>query len=238
MHTHGSDFRLFACFASFLSLIALPCEHALAQRVTTRPPQTPPVSSSGSEIDLQTSRVYIRVGKTGLGHEHGVEGRLLRGSIQLGATQDAGELVFDMPTFTADTPTARSRVGLTGETDAATQKKVNVNMRGPDVLAVTQSPQAVFRIRSAKLRNTPKPGEAPVYDLDGQFMLRGVTRPLRVAAVVTSAEGRTSLHGRFAILQTDYGITPYSAALGAVGVADKLDIWGDLWMVQAPAVQR
>jgi polyisoprenoid-binding protein YceI len=238
MHAHGLVARSFAFFTSFLLLLVLLCNTALAQRVANRPQPMRPIVPGGSEVDLQLSRVYIRVGKTGLGHEHGVEGRLASGNIQLEATQDAGELVFDMPTFTADTRTARTRVGLTGETDAATQNKVNSNMRGPDVLDVTKYPQAVFRIRSAKLRTAPTPGKAPTYDLDGQFTLHGVARPLRVAVAVTSAEGRTRLHGRFTILQSDYGITPYSAALGAVGVADKLDIWGDLWTASAPGVQR
>ena len=218
--------------------LALVCSGAIAQPVANRPQLAQVAATGGSQIDLQVSRVYIRVGKTGLGHEHGVEGRLASGSIHLGATRDAGELVFDMATFAADTPAARTRVGLSGETDPSTQKKVNANMRGPDVLAVAKFPTAVFRIHSAMLRDSSKPGAAPVYDLDGQFLLRGVTRPLRLTAVVTSAEGRTGLQGRFAISQTDYGITPYSTALGAIGVADKLDIWGDLWMAKAPGVQR
>ena len=234
MHTHG----LFKSSTSFLLLQAILCHTALAQGVANRPQPTRPILPVGSEVDLQISRVYIRVGKTGLGHEHGVEGRLASGNIQLGATQNAGELVFDMPTFTADTRNARTQVGLTGETDSATQKKVNSNMRGPDVLDVSKFPKAVFRIRSAKLRNASTPGDAPIYDLDGQFTLHNVTRPLRVAAAVVSAEGRTGLRGRFTILQSDYGITPYSTALGAVGVADQLEILGDLWMASTPGVPR
>ena len=144
-----------------------------------------------------------------------------------------------MPTFTADTPTARARVGLSGETDAATRKKVNANMRGPDVLDVTRFPQAVFRIRSAKLRSASKAGAAPVYDLDGDFTLHGVTQPLRVAATsVRTAEGQTGLQGRFTIVQSAFGITPYSTALGAVGVADKLEIMGDLWLTSTTGVKR
>jgi hypothetical protein len=38
------------------------------------------------------------------------------------------------------------------------------------------------------------------------------------------------LRGNFTILQSDFGITPYKAALGAVGVADELKIWGDIWI--------
>ena len=238
MHAQGLIAKSFVPFTSLFLLLALLGNTTLAQGVANRPQPTRSTVPVGSDVDLQLSRVYIRVGKTGLGHEHGVEGRLTSGSIQLGATQNAGELVFDMLTFTADTHTARTRVGLTGETDAGTQKKVNANMRGPDVLDVTKYPQAVFHIRSARLRNPSKPGEAANYDLDGQFTLHGVARPLRLTAVVVSDKGRTGLHGRFTIVQSEYGITPYSTALGAIGVADKLDIMGDLWMASAPEVQR
>jgi polyisoprenoid-binding protein YceI len=193
---------------------------------------------AGAEIDPQLSRVYIRVGKTGLGHPHGVEGRLASGHLFLGATQNAGDLVFDMRTFIADTPAARARVGLEGDTDAATQKKVNANMRGPDVLDVESFPQARFRITSATPRRATQPGEPPVYDLVGQFTLQGVTRPLRFEAVVTSEKGRSGVAGRFSIKQTDFGITPYTAALGAVGVADTLEIWGDLWFAPVRQVRR
>jgi polyisoprenoid-binding protein YceI len=238
MHASGLSSRPFFVLISCSLLLVLPNNATLAQRVANRTQPSPPVVPSGSDVDLQRSRVYILVGKTGFGHEHGVEGRLLSGGVQLGATQNAGELVFDMPTFTADTRTARARVGLTGETDAATQKKVNSNMRGPDVLDVAKHPRASFRILSAKSRSAVAPGETPIYDLDGQFTLHGVTRPLRMEATLSSSEGRTGLHGHFKILQSDYGITPYSAALGAVGVADKLEIWGDIWMAPVPGVQR
>ena len=36
--------------------------------------------------------------------------------------------------------------------------------------------------------------------------------------------------GNFSLLQTDYGIKPFTTALGAIGVADRLTIYGDLWV--------
>jgi len=32
------------------------------------------------------------------------------------------------------------------------------------------------------------------------------------------------------MLQSQFGITPFSKAFGAVGVTDQLTIWGDLWI--------
>ncbi len=49
------------------------------------------------------------------------------------------------------------------------------------------------------------------------------------------AKGWLHIRGSFNIKQTDYGIKPYSMALGAIGVADTLKIDGDLFV--APDAQ-
>jgi hypothetical protein len=42
--------------------------------------------------------------------------------------------------------------------------------------------------------------------------------------------GYTRIFGNFSILQSDFGIMPFRKALGAVGVADRLTIYGELWV--------
>jgi hypothetical protein len=180
-----------------------------------------------TQVDLRQSRVYILVGKTGLGHEHGVAGLLASGTLRLGAARDAGSLVFDMTSFKADSPRARDYVGLKGQIDDTTKKQVDDNLRGTGVLDVQRFPTATFNIRSAVAADPRKPG---LMKLDGEFTLHGVTRPLQVLAQSESIEGKTHLTGRFTILQSDYGIKPFSKLLGAVGVTDQLIIWGDIWL--------
>lgn len=179
-------------------------------------------------VRLEDSRVYVFVGKTGLGHDHGVEGRLRSGWLTPGASADAGELVFDMQSFDADTAAARRYVGLPGTTDASTRRQVNDNMRGPAILDVRRFPTATFRIRSARPVSSRGPGGRPLYQLDGSFTLHGITHPLQVMADVTEADGAWRVQGSFAIQQTAYGITPFRKALGAVGVTNQLKIHGDL----------
>ncbi len=185
------------------------------------------------QIDPRVSRVYIFVGKTGLGHEHGVEGKIQSGALALGATTNAGQIVFDTTTFQADTPAARQYVGLTGTTDADTERQVNANMLGPSVLDVKHYPTATFKVTSI----LPIPGAgtstSPHYQLDGEFTLHGTTRKIKTTAEATTASGYVRLRGKFAILQSHYGITPYSKAFGAIGVADELTIFGDLWIAAA-----
>jgi polyisoprenoid-binding protein YceI len=168
------------------------------------------------------------VDKTGLGHEHGVEGKIKSGAIQLGARSNAGSIEFDMTSFTADTDRARKYVGLEGSTSASTRQQVNKNMLGSDVLNVAKYPTALFAIESALHRKT-KQGK-PVVELKGEFTLHGTTRPLTLYAEPSQRDGQWNLRGDFAIRQTEFGITPYSAALGTVGVADQLKIFGDLWI--------
>ena len=51
------------------------------------------------DVFLSGSRVYVLVGKTGFGHEHGVIGQLKQGRINLDNPRDAGGLEFDMSSF-------------------------------------------------------------------------------------------------------------------------------------------
>jgi polyisoprenoid-binding protein YceI len=187
------------------------------------------------QISVQKSRVYILVDKTGLGHQHGVEGRLKSGSLILGAVEDAGVLVFDMNSFDADTDAARRYVGLSRSTDASTRRQVNDNMKNTSILNVSQFPTARFAIKSATLLEKKSRSGSPLYELTGEFTLRGKTRPIKIEAEAEQKDNMTHVCGRFAILQTQYGITPFRKALGAVGVADQLIIHGDLWIAAGDA---
>lgn len=182
------------------------------------------------DVLLEASRVYIFVDKTGFGHQHGIEGRLKASQLRLGATKEAGKLVFDMTSFDADTNSARKYVGLEGETDEDTRLAVNANMKGEDVLDVARYPEASFQIQSAKAVGKASSRGLPIYEMTGDFTLHGVKQPVRIFAEVEQFRGWLHLRGSFLVKQTDYGITPYKKAFGAVGVADQLKIFGDLYV--------
>ncbi len=194
---------------------------------------------SGAEtaraVNVQESRVYVFVGKTGFGHDHGVEGKLKSGSLVLEGEQAGGELLFDVTSFDADTDAARRYVGLSGSTDASTRQQVNANMKGAAVLDVRRYPTAKFVVSAVKKTGKQSREGHPLYELSGQFTLHGQTRPLKLeASAEETADGGVRLRGNFAIMQTQYGIRPYSKAFGAVGVADRLTIYGDIHL-DAPA---
>jgi len=206
--------------------------------VVAQPPQLSPaplaVPPAPGDVDLAKSRVYVFVGKTGLGHNHAVSGLLQAGRVVLGAADQAGTLVFDMRSFIADSVEARKALGLPGETDASTQKQVQANMTGPDVLDVARHPTATLQIRSAFSSKQQVSGRPPVYELIGAFTLHGVTRDVMIPVEVEQRGEWLRLRGMFVIKQTDFGMKPYKKLGGVVGVTDELRITGDILVRATP----
>lgn len=236
----GKRARWVWCFAGLFTLSLALAWHSETGKAA--PPRSAARSNSGAEspgsIDVERSRVYVFVRKSGLGHEHAVEGRVKSGTIHLGQAKKSGALEFDMTSFDADTEAARKYLSLKGTTSDSVRQKVNDNMLGGSVLDVERFPTATFAIESAQQVATK--GKTPRYQLKGKFTLHGQTREVTITADTTSQAGDKviRLQGQFDILQTEFGITPYKAALGAVGVADQLTIYGDLWIAAEPTAKR
>lgn len=238
MHSSYNEWRSRSrgIFAVFL-LIAIEASSAICLAQTSgNQPATAPASAAqivleAGDVYLRGSRVYVLVGKTGIGHEHGVEGQIKQGRINLNAAREAGLLLFDMASFSADTPEARKFVGLKKPEESSTQQQlVDSNMRGNGVLGVAKFPTASFAIKQITKLDKPSNRNLPQIQLDGDFSLHGVTRPMQVLAEVEEKNGWTHLIGRFTMLQSQFGITPFKKAFGAVGVTDQLSVWGDLWI--------
>jgi hypothetical protein len=194
-------------------------------------PAAKPILEIG-DVYLPSSRVYVFVGKTGLGHEHGVAGQLKRGRINLNDPRQPGMLEFDLASFTADAPDARKFVGLSEEKPSSAQQQVTTTMRGADVLDVAKFPTARFDIKQITKLNQPSKRNLPQYEISGDFNLHGVSRPIRVVTEVEDKINWTHLMGSFTMRQSDFGIKPFRKALGTVGVADQLNVWGDLWLAK------
>lgn len=238
----GGPLRSAATVLVFLTLLSIALPTALPLDAAAQvPPATPaaqaPLPTPG-EVDIDGSRIYVFVGKTGLGHDHGVVGRLVSGRVVLDAPQNAGQLVFDMQSFLADTPEARKALGLDGETDASTRKQTTENMLGPDVLDVAHHPTATLDIESALRPQRQVNGAKPTVDLVGTFTLHGVARKVVIPAEVGAAGRVLRLIGSFRIKQTDFGMKPYKKLGGVVGVADELVIHGDIRIAATPVAGR
>lgn len=184
------------------------------------------------DLELGSSQVFVFVGKTGFGHEHAVSGKLASGHLDLDPAKPVGELVFDLSSFDADSEGARRYLGLDGKSDDDTRRQVNENMRGSAVLDVEKHGSATFTLTSVTPLQELSARKLPQVELLGDLTLHGVKRQVRVVAEQEEKQGWIHVRGGFRLLQTDYGITPFSKAFGAVGVTDELRVWGDFWIAK------
>jgi polyisoprenoid-binding protein YceI len=141
-----------------------------------------------------------------------------------------------MASFEADTPEARKRVGQEGKKVSENEaRKVTATMRGAGVLHVARFPTATYTIRSLKPLDGQDPGRLGCYRLEGRFTLHGKEQPLQFQAAVERAgrKGVLTMTGSFTIRQTDYGMTPVSAAGGLARSSDELEVWGELVLTPA-----
>ncbi|MBS0210045.1 MAG: YceI family protein [Planctomycetes bacterium] len=181
-------------------------------------------------VDVERSRVFIKVPARKFGHEHGIEGRLQAGLISLGAPQQAGELVFDLTSFQADTNLARTYLAIPKDMPPDDQKKVTDTMHGDEVLDVAKYRVANFRLRSASESPNRRASDPPMYTLDGDLTLHGKTQRVTLTVIGEQVKDQMRLRGTFNLKQSDYGITPYTKLLGAIGVQDELKVHGEIWV--------
>ncbi len=224
-----------ACAAIAAGILVVGClavTNVFAQNPQSAEAQPHKVLLPG-EVHPGNTRIYVHVFKAGsLGHEHAVVGRVKEGVIHLGATHDAGHVDADLTSFVADVDYARKLLGLPGETDADTQKKVNANMLGEEVLNVLRFPTARGDITSARLLPQPSANGLPQYLLEGELTLHGVTKKMSVVAEAAEQNGWVRLRGHVSLKQSDFGMQPYTAMLGAIGVADQLELYGEAYIVK------
>lgn len=188
----------------------------------------PPVVPAGARaylIDGPKSVVTIRVHRAGplakLGHNHVVTTSQLTGWAWQGRDPAGSGFEIHVPvaSLVVDDPAARAAAGPGFEADVpdSARKGTYQNMLRPEVLDGAAFPEVV--VRAASLTGT---WDDTVANAD--LTIRGVTRRLEVPVSVRESEGTLAASGSLRILQSDFGITPFSVAGGAIQVADELEL--------------
>jgi polyisoprenoid-binding protein YceI len=113
--------------------------------------------------------------------------------------------------------------------DAEDRKKIDATLKGEDVLDVARYPEIRFE-------STRVIGVFPVLSVKGDLTLHGTTRSVDVAVRLEPEPGGTALRARgsFRVKTSEFGMTPYSAGLGTVRVADEVAFDFDARAVAAP----
>jgi len=111
------------------------------------------------------------------------------------------------------------------ELSAEDKRKVERQVAGPEVLNSAQYPEIRFKAErfEPSLRPNAEPGVVRG-TLVGMLTLHGQTHTIRVPVAARHSPGELRVNGNTSVRQTEYGIKPYSTALGAIAVHDRVDI--------------
>ncbi len=179
---------------------------------------TPSAATRSFAVDPARSYALIEVGKTGLlafaGHTHQVRAPIVTGMVALDSDDPSRSSVR------LEINAAALKVTGKGEPPADVPEVQRVMLSG-QVLDVERYPKILFQ--STAVSVTSRSGARLDLAVTGTLTLHAVTRSLSLPVRVNLAAHGLSASGRFALKQTDYGITPISVG-GVVKVKDELDI--------------
>jgi polyisoprenoid-binding protein YceI len=208
-------------------------------RSTTAPPPSANASQSQSagtaasiragtrtlQVDPERTVVTIFVRRAGplarLGHDHVITSADEAGSVRLGNTpaDSSFELTLPVDRLEVDLPAARAAAGLEFAAPVPDDARAGTrhNMLRAEVLDGQHFPAITLRSSAAS-------GAWPQPIVRVVVTLKGVEREQEIPVVVErDADGLTA-RGELRLNQTDFGITPFSVAGGAIRVADTLEI--------------
>lgn len=198
--------------------VALPLALALAA-VAPGLHAEDPVTGRKLEIDARAGEFRLFVKKKGalkaFAHDHEFDVRGYTGTIVWDASDAAkGSVALRIPS---------KEVALVddGKLSPGDRAKIQEETLSDAILDVKKYPEIAFKSSSVVVHARDKDGALPLSVL-GTLTLHGVSKQRTLEVKLLEKEGALEVSGEHAFLQSDFGIEPFSAALGMVGVQDEV----------------
>ena len=177
------------------------------------------------QVDPDRTVVTVIVRRAGplarLGHDHVITSADESGSVWLGSTpaDSSFELTLPVASFEVDLPEARAAAGPEFAAPVPDDARAGTrhNMLRAEVLDGEHFP--VITLRAAAATGA---WAQPIVRV--AVTLKGVEREQEIPVVVERDANGVVARGELRLNQTDFGMTPFSVAGGAIQVADTLEI--------------
>jgi polyisoprenoid-binding protein YceI len=161
----------------------------------------------------ESGRLLVHTTRTGLGakagHDLTIEVTRWHGRAMVDTAAPANSLV----TVTVDVDSFEVREATGGVMPLMQADRAEIKRTLGEVLHTTQHPTITFQSRRVD-------GSAGSFALDGELTIMGVTRPVTVQGRMTG--GRVV--GGATVVQSRWGIRPYSAFFGALKLRDEVKV--------------
>ncbi|WP_433243848.1 YceI family protein [Streptosporangium sp. CA-135522] len=176
------------------------------------------ISAGSHTLGPESGRLLVNTTRTGLGakagHDLTIEVTGWRGDATIDVADPAGSSVtVEVDAGSLEVREGSGGVKPLGDSD---REEIKKTIR-KKILDVERHPTITFR-------STRVDGTAESFLIEGDLTLLGVTRPVTIHGLV--AEGR--VRGSAAIVQSLWGIRPYSALFGALKLSDEVKVWFDV----------
>ena len=181
------------------------------------------VAAGDYRFGADTGRLLIRTYRAGLGsragHDLTIEVTAWHGTAAVGANAAASAVALRIDADSFEIREGRGGIKPLTDTDRADIRK---SIRG--LLDTARYPSITFE--SSGLRGVQRD-----LSVEGELTIRAATRPVRVRGSIDESSGKPQLRATAQVLQSEWGIKPYSAFLGALKLRDTVDIDVDATLV-------
>jgi polyisoprenoid-binding protein YceI len=179
-------------------------------------------------LDPTDTVLYAVTGTRGLAemlaHEHVLRATDVTGVVTWDPTGRRGcsfEVSLSVEALRIDAPSDRRMASLDGDLSDNDRAQVRDKLLGEDQLAAKEFPTITFT-------STACSGSGSTATLQGDLTLHGQTDRVSVPLIIESTATGLRAVGSLTILQSRFGIEPYSAVLGAISVDDAVRLHFDL----------
>lgn len=178
--------------------------------------QTVELSSEHGVLSIHTSRQGVA---SKVGHDLRIEPTNWTATVTL----PDGDLTKASVRLVADARSLRVREGSGGAKALSDSDRADIekNMHNKQLLT-DRHPEIVFESTSVSNVSAPEPPATGT--LQGQLTVLGRSSPVSVDVSVEPSNGGYRVTASGVVRQTDWGIKPYSAFLGALKVKDEVDV--------------
>jgi polyisoprenoid-binding protein YceI len=218
----------------FLVIVVALCVSACQPVLGLRPPVASPpavaapaasVQAARYRIDAERSEVLILVYRDGrlasLGHNHVVAVRQLSGELLLAPdpAHSSWQLDFPVAAMSVDEPQLRAAQGedFQSKLDDVAIAGTRDHMLGPLLLDAARYP--AIRLQSQQVS-----GEADELRVSARLVVRDHAVDVELPVTLQRSPEELIASGDFDLTHTELGLTPYSVALGALRVADRMHV--------------
>ncbi len=198
------------------------------------PPQEPAAEPEPTEaapavrryrIDPKASDIKIFVYRTGhaarVGHDHVITGKSFTGTVVLteNVIDSTVDLSIPVKSLLVDDPKAREASGPDFSEHPTEEDRAAIlrNMLSDSILNAERYDAVTLHARVVDRKS-------PAWQLDVDITIRGVTKRVRTLMTLEKARERIVASGTLQILQSDFGIRPFSVLAGALQVKDEVKL--------------